>query len=301
MAANVGRWEILDYRDFIYSEDFKDGRNVYHVKIPYQYGGMQIIDRYGNYMAREAQATTVVMNADEITSVGYYMPAGYTGYFTLSADNIPSGSIYSGNVSVWLGEPDPYGQVSYKFRSVIAYYDEKMTYISNQAGTTELVQTQDERLTYTYKYTTEVVKPAGARYMVFYWLVNIEGAYQTGTRLHVQYTEPMLTIDIDSAYIEQQKADQLMNGTPEQNESANNAAGQMGEQADKIDSLIDQATPERPNLDAVDRTDVVPNAGVSVLTSTLSPIINNELVVKIMLMVATLMLVGYVLFGKKGG
>lgn len=99
-----------------------------------------------------------------------------------------------------------------------------------------------------------------------------------------------------------QKLDDILNGTPEQNESANNAAGVLGNKGEQLGDLAGDIQPDKPDLDSVD-TNVdmlVPSAGLSFLSSSISPIANNELVIKILVMVATLILVSYVMFGKKG-
>ena len=96
--------------------------------------------------------------------------------------------------------------------------------------------------------------------------------------------------------------DQIMNGTPEQNEAANNAAGVLGDKGEQLGNLAGDIQPEKPNLDSVNTNvgDLVPSTGVNTLTSAISPIANNDLVIKVLVMVATLILVSYVLFGKKG-
>ena len=115
------------------------------------------------------------------------------------------------------------------------------------------------------------------------------------------YTEQ---IDELRQELEQQniKLDSVINGTPEQNESANNAAGVLGDKGEQLGNLAGAIQPDKPNLDSVNTnvSDLVPSTGLNSLTSAISPIANNELVIKILVMVATLILVSYVLFGKRG-
>lgn len=99
-----------------------------------------------------------------------------------------------------------------------------------------------------------------------------------------------------------QKLDDIINGTPEQNESANNAADVLGNKGEQLGNLAGDIQPDKPDLDSVDTNvdKLVPSVGLTTLTGAISPIANNELVIKILVMVATLILVSYVLFGKKG-
>lgn len=94
----------------------------------------------------------------------------------------------------------------------------------------------------------------------------------------------------------------ILNGTPEQNESANNSAGILGDKGDQLGDLADSIQPDKPDLDGVNTNvgDLVPSTGLSALSSAISPIANNDLVIKVLVMVATLILVSYVLFGKRG-
>ena len=96
--------------------------------------------------------------------------------------------------------------------------------------------------------------------------------------------------------------DQIMNGTPEQNESANNAAGILGNKGEQLGDLAGAIQADKPDLGSVNTNvgDLVPSSGVNTLTSAISPIANNDLVIKVLVMVATLILVSYVLFGKRG-
>lgn len=109
--------------------------------------------------------------------------------------------------------------------------------------------------------------------------------------------------DVNRQLEEQGKTmNDILNGTPEQNESANNAAGVLGDKGEQLGDLAGAIHADKPNLDSVNTNvgDLVPSNGLNTLTSAISPIANNELVIKVLIMVATLILVSYVLFGKKG-
>lgn len=92
----------------------------------------------------------------------------------------------------------------------------------------------------------------------------------------------------------------ILNGTPEQNEAADDAAGILGNKGDQLGGLVDDIQTEKPNLDSVDVDKIIPSAGINTLSGAISPIAENPLVIKILVMVGTLLLVSYVLFGKKG-
>ena len=123
-------------------------------------------------------------------------------------------------------------------------------------------------------------------------------------RLQQQTGETNALLDeVNKQLAEQGKTmNDILNGTPEQNESANNAAGILGDKGEQLGGLANAIQPDKPNLDSVNTNvgDLVPSAGVNALTSAISPIANNDLVIKVLVMVATLILVSYVLFGKRG-
>ena len=75
----------------------------------------------------------------------------------------------------------------------------------------------------------------------------------------------------------------------------------MGDSGDKLGDLGDDMQTSKPSTEDVDLNGITPNDGLNDITVSLKPVITNDLVVKLMIMVATLMLVSYVLFGKKGG
>lgn len=113
-------------------------------------------------------------------------------------------------------------------------------------------------------------------------------------------TQKMLN-EINNQLAEQGKTmDDLLNGTPEQNEIAGNISDALTDKGEQLGGLIDDMQTEKPNLDSVDVDKIIPSTGITTLSSAISPIAENPLVIKILVMVGTLLLVSYVLFGKKG-
>lgn len=288
---------IIDYNNYVTNTAVDGANDLVTVQFPteWTYWGVWIPYPSNSWQVR-GYGDTITWSANSARDLVMY-PIGDSGSRLLDVSTIPNGSTFSFGVQFSADVAHEAGQ----WEIQVYYLDKDGSMLSS-----EIVSMGS----YTSDYADvsfAVDKPNNAYGMYFrFYIHNIEPIEYTTLTMHIVHFQ--LEMSISSLYRLQEQTGKtnellkdVLNGTPEQNESADNAAGQMGEQADKIDGLIDQATPERPNLDAFDRTEVVPNAGVSVLTSTLSPIINNELVVKIMLMVATLMLVGYVLFGKKGG
>lgn len=100
----------------------------------------------------------------------------------------------------------------------------------------------------------------------------------------------------------QNKLDDILTGTSEQNENANNSAGTVEDQKDQIEDLVDQMTPSRPNTDHID-TDINAIAGAdatALFADGMSGILNHPLILSMLSIVAVVSFIGYVLFGKVG-
>ena len=94
----------------------------------------------------------------------------------------------------------------------------------------------------------------------------------------------------------------MVNGTPEQNQQAEQAVGGLNQAGDKLESLGDSmASVEKPNVDGI-KADlgsfVNPNDFV-VLTAPFHKLWENDTLLSILTVVVTLVIVSWVFFGKK--
>lgn len=137
--------------------------------------------------------------------------------------------------------------------------------------------------------------------------------YNSGTlhmvELIVQGGHTALSVDINTVLENsnqmaaiKDKLNDILTGTPEQNEDADNAKDELDNKKDQIEDLVDQMTPSKPDTDSVD-TDIGAIAGdvsTELLADGLAPILNHEIILSMLTIVCAVCLVGYVLFGKGG-
>lgn len=96
------------------------------------------------------------------------------------------------------------------------------------------------------------------------------------------------------------KLGEFINGSDEMNETADNSSNELTDKGNELGSLADDMQAIKPNTDSVDVGSIVPSNGINLLSASISPFSSNPLVIQLLVMVGTLMLVSYVLFGKRG-
>ena len=242
----------------------------------------------------------------------------------LSTDNIPSDASWNVSFRFFASEESSMWDNEFAFvRSWIVDGDSAFWYETDYTSSFDFIPDVYIPMWDDYHYAYDVHLSGVVNTSYDGWFPQFLIRFTTGSS--IVYFELLtfdLTMSINSYYrvledmgyteqidelrqeLEQQniKLDSVINGTPEQNESANNAAGVLGDKGEQLGNLAGAIQPDKPNLDSVNTnvSDLVPSSGLNTLTTAISPIANNELVIKILVMVATLILVSYVLFGKRG-
>ena len=320
--------EALNYRDYEVSVTVDGNNDIVTLGFPYEQwidwvlrpfsGGSEIATGQGDYFQGEFPWMD---NYDKF----YLMIAPFGGAtfsnvvspydgFYLSTDNIPSDAKWSAGLVI-LADDEANTMSSIHFTSRSWVVDGSTASIFEYGSSTSL--TQLENYHYDVTFSGDVCTDSGGWFPQFLFHFSADSSI-----FWCALTSFEVTMSINSYYrvldemgyddqidelrqeLEQQniKLDSVINGTPEQNESANNAAGVLGDKGEQLGNLAGAIQPDKPNLDSVNTnvSDLVPSTGLNSLTSAISPIANNELVIKILVMVATLILVSYVLFGKRG-
>lgn len=97
--------------------------------------------------------------------------------------------------------------------------------------------------------------------------------------------------------------EELLNGTPEQNQQAQDAVGGLNSSTGKLDALGDQmSSVDKPTIDSnqISAGSLVPQTSLVVLSSPFQALWENKMLLAILTIVVTLVLVSWVFFGKKG-
>ena len=94
-----------------------------------------------------------------------------------------------------------------------------------------------------------------------------------------------------------------INGTPQQNQQAQDAVGGLNSSTDKLGQLGDQmSSVEKPTIDSnkISAGSLVPSTSLVVLSSPFQALWENKQLLAMLTIVVTLVLVSWVFFGKKG-
>lgn len=251
------RWTVLDYRDFVISEDYYEGENYYFVQFPREYIGIQEINYNGSVMNRDSLNGSVDLYYDTFGAIGLYVPQFYTGYYILDARNIPSGSTYSSNVDLRISHPvgSDYAltEISGVVSARIAYYDADMNVISWVNGGDQDYSLKGNTSTYHIPIYQVLDKPAGTVYISFYWIMNFNRIATPNSdpyvTLNYSFSNPILQISVDAAYKEQQQLDEIINGTvdPELPEGS----GSVGDLDDLEGGLKDDTAAGRDEAEEI--------------------------------------------------
>ena len=135
--------------------------------------------------------------------------------------------------------------------------------------------------------------------------------------IHFQYSPFTMAFNVEDSFInfknQQIVRDELSNinnalgdlanGTPEQNQQAQDAVGGLNSSTDKLGQLGDtMASVEKPSIDSnkISADSLVPHTSLVVLSSPFQALWENKQLLAMLTIVVTLVLVSWVFFGKKG-
>lgn len=165
-----------------------------------------------------------------------------------------------------------------------------------------------------YEYLADLVldSPDGTKYCTFTLLLqNISVLNDLGlVNDCVIYLEDFdLHLRTDSSFVDllqnQNQINQnntIINGTPEQNQQINDANDKMESAGDKLGDLNDQMQVEKPDADDMDVSidSLVPGTSILAYTQPILEFWENPTLKAMLIIVMTLVLVSWVMFGKKG-
>ena len=198
--------------------------------------------------------------------------------------------------------------LNFEYRTFILAYDANMKLISTTKtdwSSATLIREGTQEFENDLSYTL----PRNTFYIGMITQTKWTSPYSIGTMSFCISPRPVtLSVAIDMIYEQSQSMekinqnlDVIISGTPQQNQIAQDKSNTITNQKDNLGSLVDQMQTNKPNMDNIDISagSLAPSAGVSSLTGAISPILQNDLIKRILFMVATLALVSTVLFGKK--
>lgn len=302
---------LYTYEDYISNMEVDGENEIITVTLPIDRTRLQVWNSDWSVIARE-NGSSISFSVAELATYHFGIYPMYGD--ALSVSDLPNGSSLTFSYSI--SDSAPGYQTPSSFGE-FTYYNAAGVELRN-----DRVNGPTQAISDTYSFTFTLNKPDTADNCAFSLHIGNFMPYYSG-RVTLVVKEVKMGISISALYRQQQLTgktnklldevnrqleeqgktmNDILNGTPEQNESANNAAGVLGDKGEQLGNLAGDIQPNKPNLDSVSTnvSDIVPSTGVSFLTSAISPFANNELVIKLLVIVATLILVSYVLFGKRG-
>jgi hypothetical protein len=229
----------------------------------------------------------------------------FTNNEYLDISNLPDGSRFYLSakpfIQVYDGYTTPLGNVA------LIYLDKN----GRELGT-EFVTNIYPNDNYEYEADLVIDLPDGAKYCYFtLYLQNIAQLNDLGlVDGCVIYLEELnLYLRTDSSFVEllqnQNQTNQnntIINGTPEQNQQVGDANDKMESAGDKLGDLNDQMQVEKPDTEDMDVSidSLVPGTSILAYTQPILEFWENPTLKAMLIIVMTLVLVSWVMFGKKG-
>lgn len=220
------------------------------------------------------------------------------------------------NISLNIFMEDEYGEIWFPLDDEVHTYREVVVYYVD--GTTDIIKPVDwvyNAFLQTHSISASFVAKKDVQKISFY--ENIMLLEWTDVDLNsIWYdivvfgdTEDRLlaSVNIDSGTNDllgdiDNKIDSAINGTPEQNQQAQDAVGGLNNSTDKLGQLGDQmASVEKPSFDNsnISADSLVPDTSLVVLASPFQALWENNQLLAMLTIVVTVVLISWVFFGKK--
>lgn len=228
----------------------------------------------------------------------------------LSLENIPDGSIFNFHTTAWIDIHGPVVGESLFSTVWLTYVDGNGNNISSDSY--NIQPYMSEMNYFSYSVDLPVNKPSGAKSCVVSLMIGrifTSSFYETNRQDKVQFFNTQMTVRIDDSYLtldqNQTIIDQnntIINGTPEQNQQINDANDKMESAGDKLGDLNDQMQVEKPDTEDMDVSidSLVPGTSILAYTQPILEFWENPTLRAMLIIVMTLVLVSWVMFGKKG-
>lgn len=117
----------------------------------------------------------------------------------------------------------------------------------------------------------------------------------------IRISDAYITMPTDQYNDLRDSSNDTIEGTPEMNEDADNMESDAADKNDDMNDALDGATPEKPNVDDVpmDYDSIVNDEAGTTINNTFKIITDNGIITPMLLAVVIIMVIGYVLYGKK--
>ena len=302
----------IDYTELDYSVKYGTEYNQVSVSIPSEYYYHNVY--VGDNSIEQIGGDTFVFTLSPGQTVGLYeYPAGYRG---LSLDNIPVGSKLVFDFYLSISAPvDP--SWTPRFYQRYHYADLRGNWLGNSIRT-EISGSLSQ--SYTIEYTVESVENAYA--FVPSIAINNWGTYSMSDLIAtVNLTDVRLVMDISADYWSKWQAgqngkmleeikdtiedstDKIVNGTPEQNQAAQDFSESMdsaiGDLENAGDSLNQVDTPD-VDVDTLIPNDVLLGESYLNYVTAIQTFWDCEILAKILTFLGVLILISVVFFGLRG-
>lgn len=329
-----------DINDFISSTDVDGANDLMTIVVPYRnnswhtyYKGKSAnYDIYGASVYDIPLVDDSEIELEEDPSIYNltvaYLPLGKSGaasYFDIS--NLPSSTVFSLKNIVLIGVSVRSDQTMYFVQEFsIQYYDVNGSYLGTQKMDYEHIWTSAGVGSVSYDMrdvSFSLAKPSGAKYAKFRMMLKFspirfaenfssltvdignfmfEMSITDAERQLLQENKDLLN-EVNAQLAEQGKTmNDILNGTPEQNEQISGAVGEMGSAGDKLGDLADQMQVDRPDASDmnVSINSFIPETSLLAYTAPILAFWENDSLQAMLIIVLTLVLVSWVMFGKKG-
>ena len=316
-------WTAVDYNDFI-ENLYVDGVNdIVTFDFPSYLCGSHIDDMRGVTYLPGQDNGIMRLSASHFASGGVYLPGSYMTNTVLNLDNIPNGSIFtsSGSVALEVGDAFAYGS-DYLGGFVyfgLQYYDENFNLIGANNQVVKEFSLDIYGSEYYWEMSIACNAPDNAKYCVYYGRIEIDEYLRDKeyTNLLFDFDMTSLQMSISSLYRQQEQTgkqnellENIITGTPEQNEIAGNVTGNLNNSSDAMQGAADDLGALGDQLSAVDKPDVdsfnvsvdglVPYQAMLAYTAPIQVLWENPTLLGMLMIIVTLVIVSWVFFGKKG-
>lgn len=319
--------EEINYRDYVTHVDVDGDNDLVTVSIPAEWCEGQIVYGDGTELREWLGPSFCWDFTDSVSSYDklrvYIAPFG-TAYGSwdydygngryLSTSNIPSGTTFNIDFAIRLESTN--NDISYKSNDFRSYsVDDSRAILYSKYFPTPTTDS-DGWLNFSFAGDIPTDSDGWFPFMMVYMNGQLPGGifefelrnFEINLSISALYRinettqeNNALLREVKRQLAEQGKTmDDILNGTPEQNEVVGNISGALTDKGDQLGGLVDDIQTEKPALDSVDVDSIIPQTGITTLSGAISPIAENPLIIKILVMVGTLLLVSYVLFGKRG-
>lgn len=320
IKANAAVTKSYNYEDYVSSATVSGNVKTVNVSIPvepvrWQYflSGAEVGVASGNVMALDVSpnrqyAIRCYVFGSSLDLNEYAIGRSYSTD-ALYIGNIPDGTSYDVRCDLFID--DTSATVGFANSWTDLYLDEngKCLKVVNQNSSAGCVIGQTIN-TYHILMSGTISKPEGAVYLVTgFQFHNIKTGSETDT-LGISFYGYNLTMDIDqlSSLAEQQgKTNKLLEeiktGSTADQEAADKFNDEVGNQTGEMDKLVgDMDKLNKPDIGSMDFSvdEFVSSDDISLLAGTITPVMQNELVIGMFMIVSICVFASFVLFGKKG-